>query len=221
MLPNFNAKQGLCKMAGQDAQTPKVGKTQKRASPNTRTYLDVRSREHLLESEVNQMIAALKKAGGRHAYRDTTLILVMYRHGLRVSEAATLKWEQVDFATGNLHVVRVKNGSPATHPIQGDVLRALRRLQREYPGSPYLFLSSRKGPLAPDTIRGIVERAGKLAEMPFPVHAHMLRHGCGYYLAAHKIDTRTIQAYLGHKNIQHTVRYTALAPEQFKGLWKK
>jgi integrase len=210
-------------MADKLAPASKVGKTEqpKRTSPNQRCYAEVRSREHLLEQEVEQMIAAIKRAGGRYAHRDATLILLLYRHGLRTAEAATLKWEQIDFATATLHVVRVKNGSPATHPLQGDSLRALRKLKRDHPAMPFVFTSSRKAPLAPDTIRGIVERAGDLAGLPFPVHAHMLRHGCGYYLAAHKTDTRTIQAYLGHKNIQHTVRYTALAPEQFKGLWKK
>ena len=96
----------------------------------------------------------------------------------------------------------------------------LRRLQREYPASPFVFQSSRKGPLANDSIGGIVEQAGELAGLPFPTHAHMLRHGTGYYLANKGVDTRTIQAYLGHRNIQHTVRYTELAPGRFKGLWE-
>ncbi|MER3436090.1 MAG: hypothetical protein C4288_22665 [Leptolyngbya sp. ERB_1_1] len=165
------------------------------------------------------MREAIKKKGGRHAHRDSTLILLIYRHGLRVEEAANLKWEQVDFASGNLHVRRIKRGTPSTQPLGGDEMRALRKIQREYPTSPYIFQSSRKSPLANDTIAGIIERAGELAELPFPIHPHMLRHGTGYYLANKGIDTRTIQAYLGHKNIQHTVRYTELAPGRFKGLW--
>jgi type 1 fimbriae regulatory protein FimB/type 1 fimbriae regulatory protein FimE len=99
-------------------------------------------------------------------------------------------------------------------------LRSLQRLQREYPVSPFVFQSSRKGPLANDSIAGIVEQAGELAGLPFPTHPHMLRHGTGYYLANKGVDTRTIQAYLGHRNIQHTVRYTELAPGRFKGLWE-
>lgn len=206
---------------GELVQLLKVGKTDlsKRQSPNQRKYSEVRSREHLLSEEVEAMREAIKKKGGRHAHRDSTLILLIYRHGLRVEEAANLKWEQVDFASGNLHVRRIKRGTPSTQPLGGDEMRALRKLQREYPTSPYIFQSSRKGPLANDTISGIIERSGELAQLPFPVHPHMLRHGTGYYLANKGIDTRTIQAYLGHKNIQHTVRYTELAPGRFKGLW--
>ncbi len=199
----------------------KVGKTElaKRASPNQRKYAEVRSREHLLFEEVAAMREAIKQKGGRHAHRDSTLILVMYRHGLRVEEAANLKWEQIDFASGNVHVQRVKRGTPSTQPLGGDEMRSLRKLQRDYLASPFVFQSSRKGPLAKDTIAGIIEQAGELAELPFPTHPHMLRHGTGYYLANKGIDTRTIQAYLGHRNIQHTVRYTELAPGRFKGLW--
>jgi site-specific recombinase XerD len=199
--------------------TQDMQNTVSRKSPNSRTYAEVRSREHLLAEEVEAMREAIKKNAGRHAHRDSTLILVIYRHGLRVEEAANLKWEQVDFASGNIHVRRIKRGTPSTQPLGGDELRALRKLQREYPTSPFVFQSSRKGPLANDTIAGIVEQAGKLAALPFPTHPHMLRHGTGYYLANKGVDTRTIQAYLGHRNIQHTVRYTELAPGRFKGLW--
>lgn len=165
------------------------------------------------------MRRAIKQAEGYHAHRDTTLLLLIYRHGLRVSEVAALRWEQIDFSQGTIYVKRVKHGTPSTQPIYGDEMRALRKLQRDYPLSPYVFQSSRRGPLAKDTVGGIVERAGELAGLPFPVHAHMLRHSTGYYLANRGIDTRTIQAYLGHNNIQHTVRYTDLAPERFHGLW--
>jgi integrase len=211
-------------MPAKSAQISKVGKTTQttqKPSPNQRKYQEVRSREHLLPEEVDAMIAAIKKAKGRYVQRDALLILMLYRHGLRTQEAASLKWEQIDFSRATLHVQRVKRGTPATHPLQGDTLRSLRELQRKHPDSAFVFTSSRRSPLAPDSIRGIVERAGQLAEIPFPVHAHMLRHGCGYYLALQKTDTRTIQAYLGHNNIQHTVRYTQLSPEPFKGLWKK
>jgi integrase len=196
----------------------KVGKI-KRRSPNARTYAEVRSREHLLSDEVAAMQKAIKKAEGRYADRDWLLILMMYRHGLRVSEVAALRWEQIDFKGGTVYVKRVKKGTPSTQPIYGDEIRLLRKLQRDYPDSPYVFQSSRQGPLARDTVGGIIERAGELASLPFPVHAHMLRHGTGYYLANRGTDTRTIQAYLGHVNIQHTVRYTDLAPARFQNLW--
>ena len=208
-------------MTTQTLQLPKVGKTQKkrRLSPNSHKYKDVRTREYLLPEEVEAMLSVTKKLLSRHAHRNCTLILLIYRHGLRLSEVAALRWEQIDFKGGTIYVKRVKNGTPSTQPLYGDEIRALRKLQRDYPASPYVFQSNRRSPLAKDTIGGIIEQAGKLAGLSFPVHAHMLRHGTGYYLANRGVDTRTIQSYLGHKNIQHTVRYTDLASARFQGLW--
>jgi type 1 fimbriae regulatory protein FimB/type 1 fimbriae regulatory protein FimE len=144
---------------------------------------------------------------------------MMYRHGLRVGEAIALRWDQVDLKQGTLHVNRMKRGTSATHPLRGPELRALRQLKRDSPDSPYLFQSERKGPISDRTARAIVARAGELAGLPFPVHPHMLRHATGYYLASSGQDTRAIQAYLGHRNIQHTVRYTELAPGRFRDFW--
>lgn len=180
--------------------------------------LQKRTREHLLPNEVEAMIQAAKKAG-RHGHRDATLILLAYRHGLRVCELVALRWEQVDFSRGTIYVNRRKHGVSSTHPLRGPELRALRQLQRNYPDSPYLFVSERGAVMAAATARGIIQRAGVLAGLPFSVHPHMLRHACGFYLASSGHDTRAIQAYLGHKNIQHTVRYTELAPGRFKDFW--
>jgi type 1 fimbriae regulatory protein FimB/type 1 fimbriae regulatory protein FimE len=177
-----------------------------------------RVREYLLASEVEAMIKASKLVG-RHPLRDSTLILLAYRHGLRVSELVALRWEQIDFAGGTISINRLKHGVSSTHPLRGLELRALRKLQREYPDSPYLFVSERGAAMAAATARNIVERSGKLAGLPFSVHPHMLRHACGFYLASRGHDTRAIQAYLGHKNIQHTVRYTELSPQRFKDFW--
>ena len=194
-------------------QTPKVGK-----SPNASTYDQVRPREYLTAREVEGMIKTAK-AVGRHGHRDSTLILLAYRHGLRISELVCLQWSQVDFSQATLHVNRLKRGTPAIHPLHSPELRALRKLQKDYPESTYLFVSERRGPLSADAARHIIERAGQRSGIPFPVHPHMLRHATGYYLASQGTDTRTIQAYLGHRNIQHTVRYTELAPGRFKDLW--
>jgi type 1 fimbriae regulatory protein FimB/type 1 fimbriae regulatory protein FimE len=180
--------------------------------------LQKRTREHLLPHEVEAMILAAKKAG-RHGHRDATLILLAYRHGLRVCELVALRWEQVDFNYGTIYVNRRKHGVSSTHPLRGPELRALRQLQRNYPDSPYPFVSERGAVMAAATARGVIQRAGILAGLPFPVHPHMLRHACGFYLASSGHDTRAIQAYLGHKNIQHTVRYTELAPGRFKDFW--
>ncbi len=180
--------------------------------------LDVRGREYLLSEEVEAMMNAAAKVG-RHPLRDRALILLMYRHGLRVSEVNSLRWHQIDLNRANIHIHRRKNGKPSVHPLYGDELRLLRRIGRDYPDTPYVFVSERKAPLSERIIHQIVQRAGKEACLDFPVHPHMLRHGCGYYLADKGFDTRVIQDYLGHRQIQHTVKYTELAPGRFVGLW--
>lgn len=177
-----------------------------------------RSREHLTPDEVGALVAAVKTVG-RHRSRDAALLMVTYRHGLRVSELVALRWDQVDFKQGLLHVNRLKNGVASTHPLRGPELRALRQLRREYEG-PYVFATERGGPMTTATVRKLVTRAGVVAKLPFPVHPHMLRHACGYKLANDGVDTRALQHYLGHTNIQHTVRYTELAPGRFKNFWQ-
>lgn len=188
------------------------------APPPKTPNCQLRTREHLLPREVEAMLKAARTVG-RHGHRDATLILIAYRHGLRVSELVALRWEQVDFNGGTIYINRLKQGVSSVQPLRGPELRSLRQLQRDYPNSPYLFVSERGAAMAADTARGIIERAGQRAGIPFPVHPHMLRHACGFYLASKGHDTRAIQAYLGHKNIQHTVRYTELAPGRFKDFW--
>jgi type 1 fimbriae regulatory protein FimB/type 1 fimbriae regulatory protein FimE len=178
-----------------------------------------RSREYLSPAEVDSMITAAKNTG-RHGHRDATLILLSYRHAARVSEVIAWRRDQVDLDQGLLHVNRLKSGTPSVHPLRGPEIRALRKLFREYSDSPFVFTTERGGPMTAATARKIVARAGELAEVGFPVHPHMLRHATGYYLASKGQDTRAIQAYMGHKNIQHTVRYTELSPERFKNFWK-
>jgi integrase len=179
----------------------------------------LRTREYLTEAEVERLMTVAK--GNRWGQRDTTMILVAYRHGLRASELVDLRWEQVDFGTATLHVRRVKHGTPSVHPILGDELRALRRLRREQePKSPFVFTSERGAPFTTAGFARTVERAGVEAKLGFKAHPHMLRHACGYALANKGHDTRALQAYLGHRNIQHTVRYTELAPARFKDFWK-
>ncbi len=186
--------------------------------PKKPTNAERRSREYLTAHEIDQVIAAARKVG-RHASRDAALILVMYRHGLRVAEAVSLRWDAVNLRAGLLHVHRIKHGQAAVHPLRGPELRALRQLHRHYPDTPYLFVSERGGPLTARAVRHMVLRAGKVAGLTFPIHPHMLRHACGFYLANKGIDTRAIQQYLGHRNIQHTVRYTALTPHRFIDFW--
>lgn len=196
----------------------KLVKMPRTAPPPKISNKDKRSREHLFPTEVTAMISAAKKVG-RHPSRDSTLILMAYRHGLRVSELVALRWEQIDFTAGTIYINRLKNGVSSTHPLRGVELRALRKLQRDYPDSNYLFVSERVTVMAAATARGIIQRAGKMAELSLTVHPHMLRHACGFYLASRGHDTRAIQAYLGHCNIQHTVRYTELSPKRFQEFW--
>src|SRR5438552_175135 len=181
---------------------------------------EVRTREYLTDDEVQRLADVAK--GNRYGHRDATMMLVAYRHGLRASELTDLRWDQVEFTSATLHVRRVKQGTPSTHPILGDELRALRRLQREQePKSPFVFTSERGTPFTTAGFARMVERAGIEARLGFKVHPHMLRHACGYALANRGHDTRALQAYLGHKNIQHTVRYTELSPTRFKDFWRK
>ncbi len=179
----------------------------------------LRSREYLTPGEVQKLIDHAGKLG-RHGQRDAALLMLAYRHGLRVSELVALRWDMIDLKQGRLHVNRLKNGIASVHPLRGPELRSLRKLERDYPETNYVFVTERKGPLTPDTVRKLVQRAGEAAKLGFPVHPHMLRHACGYKLANEGHDTRSIQQYLGHKNIQHTVRYTELSPTRFKDFWK-
>ena len=130
------------------------------------------------------------------------MILVAFRHGLRSSELVDLRWDQIDFTHAVLHIRRAKKGTPATHPVVGDEMRALRKLQREQdPNSPFVFTCERGSPFTTAGFARMVERAGVEAKLGFPAHPHMLRHACGFALANKGHDTRALQAYLGHRNI--------------------
>jgi type 1 fimbriae regulatory protein FimB/type 1 fimbriae regulatory protein FimE len=146
---------------------------------------------------------------------------VAYRSREHLTEREVERWEQADLENAILHVRRVKQGTPATHPLTGRELRALRRLQREQGSkSPFVFMSERGTPFSTRGFQAMVERAARAAGFDMKIHPHMLRHSCGYKLANDGVDTRTIQSYLGHKSIQHTVRYTELAPTRFRSLFR-
>jgi type 1 fimbriae regulatory protein FimB/type 1 fimbriae regulatory protein FimE len=177
---------------------------------------ELRTREYLTEAEVERLVKAAKV--NRNGQRDATMILIAFRHGLRAAEIVDLRWDQVDLGRNAcLHVRRFKNGMPSVHPLQGDEMRALRALKRE---STFVFVSERGTPFTRAGFAKMVARLGREAKFKFGVHPHMLRHACGYALANRGHDTRALQAYLGHKNIQHTVRYTELSPTRFKDFWR-
>ena len=179
-------------------------------------------RKHLTAREVERLITATR--GSRTELRDRCLILLMFRHGLRVSEACALKLHQVDLESRVLHVARLKKGLSTTHPLRGDELRAIKtwliERARLAPAGDTFFVSERRAPLNRRTAWVAIRRYGELADLSVEAHTHMLRHACGYALADQGADTRLIQDYLGHRNIQHTVRYTATNPARFERLWR-
>ncbi len=179
-------------------------------------------RKHLVFAEVEKLMDVTK--GSRNAARDKCLVLLMFRHGLRVSEACGLVLSQVDIASRVLHVTRLKDGLSTTHPLRGDELRAIKAWladrARMQPDTDVFFVSERRGPLSRKTAWLMIRDYGRLAGLSLEAHPHMLRHACGYALADQGADTRLIQDYLGHRNIQHTVRYTATNPARFERLWR-
>jgi type 1 fimbriae regulatory protein FimB len=162
--------------------------------------------------------------GSRNAARDRCLLLLMFRHGLRVSEACGLKLSQVDVESRVLHVVRLKHGLSTTQPLRGDEIRMIKawlvERARMKPETDAFFISERRGPLSRKTAWLAIRTYGERAGLSVEAHPHMLRHACGFALADQGADTRLIQDYLGHRNIQHTVRYTATNPARFERLWR-
>jgi integrase len=185
--------------------------------PRRRKNAELRTREYLTEMEIERLIKVARD--NRYGLRDATMILMAFRHGLRAAELVDLRWDQVELGRNAvLHVRRVKQGVPSVHPLQGDEMRALRELKR-FATSAFVFTSERGAPFATAGFAKMVARVGEAAKLK-SVHPHMLRHACGYALANRGHDTRALQAYLGHKNIQHTVRYTELSPMRFKDFWR-
>ena len=177
------------------------------------------SRRYLTTDEVERVIRAAGTVG-RHTDRDKAMILMAYKHGLRVSELIELQWHQIDLEERLIHIERLKHGTPAIHALNGKQISALKKCKKCYPKSIYVFPSERHGPLSRRNVHYIIKRAGEIAQLGFLIHPHMLRHACGFKLANDGVDTRSIQGYLGHRNIQHTVRYTELSSERFKEIWK-
>ena len=177
-----------------------------------------RVREHLTEAEMDKLLMALKR--NRHGHRDWLIGLLIYRHGLRVSEACDLRWDDIDLAKRTIVVRRLKGSTDSSHYLERDELTGLKRLQREGIKSTYVFVNERGQPFGRMGIARMIERAGEAAKLPFPVHVHMLRHSTGYALANKGMDTRRLQHFLGHASITNTTRYTAMSPEPFKDLWR-
>lgn len=191
-------------------------KTAKFEPPRRKRNAETRAREYLTLAEVRKVRDAAR-ASGRNGLRDGLLVLMLFRHGLRVAEVVRLTWDEVHFDDGTLFVRRVKNGREARHFLEGDEIRQLKQLRRESPASRFVFCSERGGPLSNRTVHHIVQKAGEEARLPFSIHPHMLRHSKGFQLAQNGTDTRAIQGYLGHRDIKSTVIYTELDPSRFRG----
>jgi len=152
---------------------------------------------------------AVKKSP-RHGVRNSLMVLLAYRHGFRISEVIDLRLSDIDLQSGRINCRRLKGSTQNIHPLEGDELRLIKRWLRVHSGhsSEFLFVSERGTPITRQAVWRIFKDAGKMAGLDIDVHPHMLKHSCGYYLAEKGCDTRLIQEYLGHKNIQNTVRYT-------------
>jgi len=207
-----SAKAGASRRAKRTPKSPVSGTV-----PNRKANDALRTRSHLTEKEVERLLKVAKL--GRHGQRDHLMVLMAFRHGLRVSELCDIQWTDIEFRRGTLHVRRLKGSKDSTHYLEADESRPLKALYKASE-SRYVFDSERGGPISPAGFRKQLARWGVKARLRFPVNPHMLRHACGYALANRGMDTRSLQAYLGHASIMHTVRYTEMSPTRFRGLWK-
>lgn len=207
-------------MTAQLIPMPQGVKSRKSAGHEQAPKRRRRKIRHFTEAEVQTLTAAAKKVS-RNPHRDATMILIAYRHGLRVSELVDLAWDRIYLDQASLWVERAKGSKSGMHPLSGTELRALRKLRRASPGAHYVFLSELGGPLSVDAVQYMLRRAGEAAGFPFRVHPHLLRHACGYYLInLTGSNTRVVQEYLGHVDIKNTELYTEVDTKRFRGFWK-
>ena len=182
-------------------------------------------RRYLTGKEVQAMMLAARH--GATGERDYCLILLAFRHGMRISELLDLHYRDLDLNEGRINIRRLKNGFSTIHPLRFDEREAVERWSQERADwrgasrTDAVFISRRGTPLSRQQAYRIIRAAGIDAGTVTHTHPHMLRHACGYELAERGADTRLIQDYLGHRNIRHTVRYTASNAARFAGLWER
>jgi integrase len=171
-------------------------------------------RQWLTEAEVEAIIKACEND------RDRLMVLMAYRHGLRVSELIGLAWRQVDFDAARLRVIRAKGSEDGVHPLSGREVRGLRSLRRrQMVGTRWVFVTSRGGPMTRNGFYKLLKKAATRASIT-DAHPHLLRHACGFKLVNQGMDTLSLAAYLGHANVQNTKRYARMDAARFDGLWR-
>jgi integrase len=176
-----------------------------------------RSREYLTVREVNSILRAAK-VYGRYIVRNYALVLLIFRHGLRVSEACDLRWDAISFLDEEIFITRKKGSDSGVHPLPLDEIEALQQLKGLNVGSNYVFIGERGEKLTSAAVQRLLTRLGEVAELNIKIHPHQLRHACGYYLVNEGHSTRFIQEFLGHRDIRHTEKYTKVNSKRFSGI---
>lgn len=213
-------------MATENIQTANCAKKEKKKrilSPLFRkpTQKERGCPKFLTENQVNHLIQVAQNNGAKRVRKRNTLLLMMlFRHGLRRNEARYLRWDQINIEDSQLHVTRLKNGKMSVHPIHERELRMIKSHRKDCKSKKYVFCTFQGNLLSETAIRLILNMVGSYSNITYRIHPHMFRHACGYYLANKGIDTRAIQEYLGHRDITKTVIYTEMAPHRFDNFWK-
>jgi len=177
------------------------------APPRKKSAPDLLNRDHLSPDDVLAMITRARDSGV-HGLRNALLILLTYTHALRVSEVLELRWSDVDLDNLSIKVSRMNNGVPSVHALNAQEAGWLLRLRRAESSSAYIFCSSKGSPLTRRTVHFIVSRVAESAGIVGPVHPHMLRHARAFHLASTGIEVSKLRKILGHRNVQHTQKYT-------------
>ena len=200
-------------------QEPANRRNVKRESNPTVDEHERSHRDFLTEGEITRLLNSAKTS--RYGVRDHAMLLLMFRHGLRVSELTGARRADIDLDAGRVWIKRKKEGLSTNQPLQGDELRALRAyLRTRKDHLPWLFLSSQGGQMTRQNVNYLIQQSGEKAGLGH-IHPHMLRHTCGHVLADKGTDTRLLQDWLGHRDIRHTAWYTRTSSKRFEGIWEE